>query len=379
LQERLVEWRRELHRHPELGFEEHRTGDFVAARLAELGLEVRRGIAGTGLAAVLRAPERRGPAVLLRADMDALPVREVEGRPYGSTVDGRMHACGHDGHMAMLLGAAALLAERPADLERDVLFCFQPAEEGGGGAARMIEDGVLDLAEVGSAYALHLWTPFEAGTVHVRSGPIMAAQDEIHVRLIGAGGHGALPHEARDPIVAAANAVGALQAVVARAVDPLDAAVVTVGSFHAGSAPNIIPGEARLSGTLRSFRDPVRQRLRQRTREVFEGAARAGECELEFRLVEGYPATVNDASAVDRVRVAARGLWGEAAVIEPPPLPAAEDFAYFLREVPGAFVLLGAGNAERGITAPHHSAEFDIDESVLQRGAALLANLAVLP
>ncbi len=374
---RLVEWRRDLHRHPELGFEVHRTAAFVAERLGALDIEVRPGIARTGLAGLLRASSGTGGAVMLRADMDALPVQEVEGRDYGSTVPGRMHACGHDGHTAMLLGAAEILASRRRQLTRDVVLCFQPAEEGQGGAREMIRDGLLEIAEIEAAYGLHLWSPFPAGTLHVRPGPTMAAQDEFTARIVGKGGHGALPHQARDPILAAAQAVTALQSVVSRSIDPIQPAVVTVGSLHAGHAPNVIPGEAVLEGTMRSFDQDVRETLRKRVLEVFEGTAAAAGCSLEFDLRKGYPAVVNDAAAAARVDRVARALLGDERVFEPAPLAAAEDFAYFLERVPGAFAFLGAGNPERGITAPHHSPEFDIDESVLPVGAALLAALAL--
>ncbi|HKQ61104.1 MAG TPA: amidohydrolase [Candidatus Polarisedimenticolaceae bacterium] len=375
----LVGWRRELHRHPELSCEEHRTAAFVAERLRELGLEVRTAVAGTGVVGLLRAAAatRRGPAVLLRADMDALPIQEVAGREYGSSVPGRMHACGHDGHMAMLLGAAGLLAERRAELERDVVLCFQPAEEAGGGAQRMLEAGVLELVETGPAYALHLWSAYPAGTFHVRPGPTMAAQDEFRARVVGVGGHGAFPHTAVDPIVAAAQAVTLLQGVVARSIDPIAAAVVTVGAFHAGTAANVIPGAADIAGTLRSFTPEVRQRLRERVREVLEGVARAAGCRLEYELLAGYPAVVNDERATSLLREVATGVFGAAHVHEPPPMAGAEDFAYFLERRPGAFAFLGAGNVARGITAPHHSPEFDIDESVLPRGAELLTRLAL--
>jgi amidohydrolase len=373
----LVTWRRELHRHPELGFEEHRTAKFVATRLDRLGLEVRTGVGVTGVVGLLRAARPQGPAVLLRADMDALPIQEVGGREYGSGVDGCMHACGHDGHMSMLLGAATLLMRRRDALRRDVVFCFQPAEEGQGGAERMIGDGVLDWVETGSAYALHLWTPFPHGTVHVREGPIMAAQDEFSARILGRGGHGAQPHLAVDPIVAAAQAINALQTVVSRTVDPMQAAVVTVGSFHAGRATNAIPEEALLEGTLRSFDDGVRRQLRERVPAVLEAAAQAAGCKLEFELRPGYPAVINHASSVETVRQVAAMAFGSANVHEPAPLTAAEDFAYFLQKRPGAFVLVGAGNPEQGISAPHHSPEFDIDESVLPLGAELLARLAL--
>lgn len=375
----IVAWRRHLHRNPELSLAEHRTAEFVAERLRAMRVEVHAGVAGTGVAGLLRARTGRAPAVLLRADMDALPVQEVEGREYGSRVAGRMHACGHDGHVAMLLGAARLLATRTDELLQDVVLCFQPAEEGPGGAAAMIGAGVLDLVETGSVWGMHLWSAYEVGTVHVRSGPTMAAQDEFSARVVGRGGHGAQPHVAVDPIVAAAHGVAALQSIVSRSVDPLEAAVVTVGAFEAGSAANVIPDEARLRGTLRSFSAPVRALLRRRVREVLEGAAAAFGCSLVFELKPGYPAVVNDAQAVAHVRALAACVVGPDGVHEPPPLAAAEDFAYFLEQRPGAFLFLGAGNAAQGIDAPHHSPRFDIDEAALPLGAELWARLALAP
>ncbi len=375
----MVALRRHLHRHPELSLEEHATAAFVVERLSALPIEVRTGIGGTGVAGLIRAEAKRGPAVLLRADMDALPVQEIEGREYGSTVRGRMHACGHDGHMAMLLGAAQLLAARRDELPQDVVLCFQPAEEGPGGAARMIDAGVLDLVDTGSVWGLHLWSQYEVGTVHVRPGPTMAATDEFVARFVGRGGHGAQPHGAIDPIVAAAHGVTALQSIVARSVDPLDAAVVSVGAFEAGSAANVIPDEARLRGTLRAFGESGRELLRRRVREVLEGTAAAFGCTLVFELKPGYPALINDATAVAHVRALAADVVGTGAIYEPRPLAAAEDFACFLERRPGAFVFLGAGNAARGIDAPHHSPRFDIDEAALPVGAELWARLALAP
>lgn len=375
---RLVEWRRELHRNPELGFDLPLTAAFVARRLGDLGVEVRTGIGRAGVVGILRSDRGRG-TVLLRADMDALPVQEAPGREYGSTIPGRMHACGHDGHVAMLLGAAELLVPRRAALSRGVAFCFQPAEEGAGGAREMIDDGVLETTGATEAYALHLWSRFPAGTLRTRSGPVMAAQDEFAATIVGRGGHAALPHEAADPVVAASQAVVALQAVVSRCVDPLEPAVVSVGSFHAGSAPNAIPGEARLLGTLRSFRPEVRDLLRRRVREVLEAAAHGAGCRLDLDLTPGYPAVVNDARAAARLRTAAVEALGTDAVLEASPLAASEDFAFFLERVPGAFGLLGAGDPARGIDAPHHSPGFDFDESVLPRGAEILARVALAP
>jgi amidohydrolase len=377
LAERIVGWRRELHQHPELGFEEKWTSDYVVSALKGLDLEVHRGIAGTGVAAVLRAANAKRPAVLLRADMDALPIQEIPGRPYGSQIEGKMHACGHDGHMAMLLGAARLLDARRDQLDRDVVLCFQPAEEGFGGGEKMIQEGVLELTPTEEVYALHLWSPFDAGTVHLRSGPIMAAEDGFKARLIGRGGHAAMPHTNQDPIVAAAHAVTALQMIVSRNVDPVDPAVVSVGQFHAGTARNITPDEATLSGTIRTFTAASRDLIHRRIVEVIEGAAQACGCSAEVEIHDGYPATVNDRSAVDRARALSVPIFGSENVIEPNPMAPAEDFSYFLKERAGAFILVGAGNAERGIIAPHHSPQFDIDESVLPRGAQLLASLAL--
>ena len=373
----IVAWRRRLHQHPELGFEERETAAFVARTLRGLGLEVREGLAGTGVVGLLRAGAGRERAVLLRADMDALPIQEVAGREYGSRVPGRMHACGHDGHVAMLLGAATLVRARAAELARDVVFCFQPAEEGQGGAERMIAEGVLEIVPTAMAFGLHLWSGYDAGTAALRSGPAMAAQDEFEARVVGRGGHGALPHATADPIVAAAQAVVALQSVISRNVDPLEAAVLTVGALHAGSAPNVVPDEAHLAGTLRSFRDDVRQMLRRRLREVLEGTAAAAGCRAEVLLKPGFPALVNDAEAVRLAERRAVEVFGADNVLEQRPMAAAEDFAYFLERVPGAFVFVGARNRERGIDAQHHSPRFDLDETALPRGAELLARLAL--
>jgi amidohydrolase len=373
----LVVLRRDIHRNPELGFEEVRTAELVAGKLRALGLEVETGVAQTGVVGILRAPDPKGGAVLLRADMDALPIQEVSGRDYGSSVPGRMHACGHDGHTAMLLGAATLLAKRRSDLRRDVAFCFQPAEEGMGGARRMIDEGLLDRTGAASAFALHLWAPLPAGEVYVRPGPAMAGNDEFTARFVGRGGHGAEPHTAVDPIVAAAQGVLALQPLVARELDPLETAVVTVGSFRAGSAPNVIPEQAELEGTLRAFTDAVRRTLRERTEEVLTGAATTHRCRLEFELRPGNPAVVNDPASVERVREVAFQVVGEPNVREHAPMAAAEDFGLFLERVPGAFFFLGAGDERKGTVVPHHSPAFDFEESVLPRGAEMLARLAL--
>ena len=377
ISETLVAWRRALHKIPELGFEEHETGRFVSARLTELGIDHKNGVGKTGIVGVIRAKRAEGPSILLRADMDGLPVDEVAGRPYGSTHAGRMHACGHDGHMAMLLGAAKILAGSRDRLRRDVVLCFQPAEEGAGGAEAILGSGVLEEHRVGEAYGLHLWSAFPSGTIQVRPGPTMAAQDEFAATFVGRGGHGALPHAAVDPVVAASLGIVALQSVVSRSIDPIRSAVVTIGSLHAGRAANVIPDDATMHGTMRSFHEDVRETLRRRVREVLEGTAAASGCRLDFTLYPGFPAVVNDPAAVDAVRRHAAEVVGPSHVIEPDPMAAAEDFAYFLKRVPGAFTFIGARNDAAGITAPHHSPRFDIDEAALPIGAELLARVAL--
>jgi amidohydrolase len=377
LSDSLVTWRRAFHRRPELGFAENDTAAFVAERLRGLELQVSTGIAKTGVVGVLRAEKAARPPVLLRADMDALPIAEAPGRSYGSEIAGRMHACGHDGHMAMLLGAASVLSGVRERIDRDIVFCFQPGEEGFGGAEEMIREGVLAEHGVAEVYGLHLWSLFPVGTVQIRSGPTMAAQDEFVATMVGKAGHGAMPHDACDPVVAAAHAVVALQSVVARSIDPIQPAVVSVGSLHAGSAANVIPETATMHGTLRSFDEGVRTTLRRRVREVLDGAATTAGCRLEFTLYPGYPAVVNDPEAVERVRGHAALVVGAANVVDPAPMAAAEDFAYFLQKAPGAFVFIGAGNVARGITAPHHAPTFDIDEAALPIGTELLARIAL--
>ena len=377
ISETLVVWRRALHKIPELGFEEHETGRFLSACLTELGIDHKTGVGKTGIIGVIRAEHAEKPSILLRADMDGLPIDEVAGRTYGSTHPGRMHACGHDGHMAMLLGAAKLLAASRDRLRRDVVLCFQPAEEGAGGAEAILGSGVLEEHGVGEAYGLHLWSAFPSGTIQVRPGPTMAAQDEFVATFVGRGGHGALPHAAIDPVVAASLGVVALQSVVARSVDPIRSAVVTIGSMHAGRAPNVIPDDATMHGTMRSFHEDVRETLRRRVQEVLEGTASASGCRLEYTLYPGFPAVVNDPAAVDALRRHAAEVVGSVHVIEPDPMAAAEDFAYFLKRVPGAFAFIGARNEVAGITAPHHSPRFDIDEAALPIGAELLARVAL--
>lgn len=374
----LVATRRDLHAHPELGFEERRTLALVADRLEAAGYEVRRGVGGTGALADLvgGAP---GPTLLLRADMDALPLVEENDAPYASTVRGRMHACGHDGHTAALLTCAERLIARRAALRGRVRLCFQPAEEGRGGAERVIDDGALE--GVDAAFGVHIWNELDVGTIGLASGPVMAAVDRFDIEIVGQGGHGAIPQQTRDPIVAAAHVVTALQTIVSRTVAPLDTAVVTVARIAAGEpeAWNVIPRAARLTGTARAYSDEAWAALPGRIGDLVRGVAAALGCEARVDYQRLAPPTVNEPGFTDVVRGVARELFGPDAVKvegEGTRTLAGEDFACFLRCVPGCFAFVGGRNRARGLVHPHHSPRFDFDEAALEHAARLLEGVA---
>ena len=375
LRPQLVAWRRQIHRRPELGFQEHETSALVARELGELGLELRTGVARTGVVGLLDSG-RPGPTLLVRADMDALPLSEDTRKEYASEVDGRMHACGHDGHVAMALGAARVLAARRERLKGRVKFVFQPAEEGPGGAQPMIAEGVLQDPRVDAAVGLHLWNDLEVGRLGIGRGPIMAATDEFHARVEGVGGHGAYPHDAVDPVLAAAAAVVALQSIVARNLSPVEPGVVTVGQLHAGTAINIIPRHAELSGTVRSYTEGARKLLLERVGQVIETIAAAYGARASVRIERGYPATVNDDAMASFCAGVARSIFGEAGVIDPERSMGAEDMSYYLREVPGCFMFLGSRNSAKGCDAPHHSPLFDFDEDALPLGCETLVRVS---
>lgn len=361
--------------HPELGFAEHRTAAKVAEVLAPMvaeGMHLRTGIAGTGLAATITGG-RPGRCLLVRADMDALPILEADdGRPYRSLVDGVMHACGHDGHVAILLGLAERLWARRHELSGTVRLVFQPAEEGPGGAAPMIAEGVLEEPRVDAAIGLHLWSQLPAGTMGVRSGPVMAATDQMDIVVAGRGGHGAKPQETVDAIVLAAQVVNGLQTLVSRNVDPLQPAVVTLGTINGGFRHNVIAPEVRLSGTVRTYAPEVQDLLERRITEVVEGLCGAmGGCG-HVQYTRTYPATVNHAGMTRLVAEAGRAVLGDAAVVLAEPSMGGEDMAYFLEAVPGSFFFLGAARPDAAPGAPHHSPGFDIDESALPCGVAVL-------
>ena len=378
----IADLRHDIHREPEIGYDLPRTQRKVLAALDGLPLEITLGSALTSVTAVLRGG-RPGPAVLLRGDMDALPVTEATGVPYASRIDGVMHACGHDLHTAMLAGAARLLAARRPEIPGSVIFMFQPAEEGGGGAKLMIGEGVLGAAGEPpvAAYALHVFSDMlGSGVFASRPGPALAASDAIDVTVRGRGGHASVPYRGLDPVPAACEMVTALQAMVTRRFDVFDPVVVTVGSFHAGTARNVIPDEAAFHGTARSYSPQSRERLRDETVRLVRNIAQAHGLTAEARFVEGYPVTVNDPAEAAFATATAADIFGAGRAVTPAqPLTGAEDFSFVLGQVPGAFIMLGAcppGTDPR--TAPsNHSAAAVFDDAVLADGATLYAELAL--
>jgi hippurate hydrolase len=368
--EKIIALRRDIHREPELGFDTEKTAEKVLAALDGLPLEVETGVAQNGIVATL--PGGEGSTVGLRADMDALPIEEETGLPFASEVQGRMHACGHDGHTSMLVGAAHALCGMKDRLGGPVKFVFQPAEEGGGGGRVMVDEGVAD--DVASIFALHLWPGLPFGKVATKAGPIMAAADAFEMEVRGSGGHGAMPHLAADAIAIAAQVVTALQIVVSREVDPVEPAVLTVGEIGAGTAFNIIPEKARLGGTVRTLNADLRERMPARIEELARGVAKGmrGDAYLDYTF--SYPVTVNEEGAAGLALSVAEELFGGESVLElSNPSMGAEDFAYFLKKVPGAFIWLGVGEEVSGL----HTPRFAFDEGILPRGSALLAALAL--
>ncbi|MFC6084266.1 M20 family metallopeptidase [Sphaerisporangium aureirubrum] len=381
IHDELVRLRHALHREPELGLELPRTQEKVLAALDGLPLEVTTGKGLSSVTAVLRGG-LPGPAVLLRGDMDALPLTERGGGPVTSEIPGAMHACGHDLHTTMLAGAAHLLSARRDTLAGDVVFMFQPGEEGSGGAKFMIEEGVLDAAgrRPVAAYALHVISSvLPAGVFVSRPGPIMAAADRLVVTVRGSGGHGSMPHHANDPIPAACEMVTALQTMVTRGFDVFDPVVVTVGSFHAGTADNIIPEEARFEATLRSFSVAAHERILARSITLLRGIAAAHGLEVEAEFDAGYPVTVNSAAEVGFAAGTIREVFDENRYIESPqPFTGAEDFSFVCHEIPSAFIALGAcpADLDPAKAAYNHSPEARFSDATLPTGAALYAELA---
>jgi amidohydrolase len=369
----LIEVRRDLHAHPETAFQEVRTSGFVAARLRAMGLEARTGVGRTGVVATIKGG-KPGKSVLLRADMDALPIQEENDVPYRSTHPGAMHACGHDCHTSILLGVGKKLTQ-DSGFPGSVRLCFQPAEENGGGADAMIADGALE-PKPDAAFGLHVWQDLDLGKVGVTPGPFMAAVDEFTVVISGKGAHAAQPHLGVDPVLCAAQMVNALQTIAARETDPFREVVVSVTQFHAGTAFNIIPPDARLNGTVRVFDPAIWEELPARFERVVRGVAAAFDCKVELDYVRHNRPTINDPRMASLARAVAVEVVGEENVVDDLRTMGGEDFSAFLARVPGCFIAVGSRNAAKGLVYGHHHPRFDVDERCLRIGAEILLRTA---
>lgn len=371
--EKLVAIRRDLHMHPELAFQEHRTSGLVAEQLEALSLKVQRGIAGTGVVAVLEG-ESPGPTVALRADMDALPLPDLKDVPYKSRIDGLCHACGHDAHVTMLLGAAELLARERASLKGRVKFIFQPAEEGPGGAAPMIEEGVLD--GVDAIFGMHVFPGLAAGKVAVGSGAMWAALDTFSITIKGKESHAARPHLGRDAIVAAGAAILSLQTIASRQIDPLESVVLSIGTIKGGRKENIVCDAVTMTGTVRTLNPAVREEIPKRMERVLAGVAQSHGAEVQLEYVQGYPALINSEPEGRLVREVAAQVVGEDRVETMRPSLGGEDFAFYLQKIKGCFFRIGSWRPEWGPAPDLHTSHFDVDEDILPIGARLHAAIA---
>ena len=360
----IINTRRDLHRIPETAYTEKKTAAYVTDYLNREGFEVQTGIAEFGVVGLMKTG-KPGPTLMIRADMDALPLSEATGLAFCSTHEGIMHACGHDAHMAMALGAATVLNKIKSELSGNIKFLFQPAEEGPGGAKPMIEAGVMENPRVDYSIGCHVWPDIPEGTIGLKAGRFMAAMDRFDIKIIGRGGHGAMPHLCVDALEVGIQVVNALQRIVSRHINPLEPTVITVGSFHAGRAFNVIPGEAELSGTTRTFNEDIWASWEKRIQKVIRGVCDSMGAEFELKFDPGYPPTINDESMIEVVRRCAEKVVGKDRVVEPKPTMGGEDMAYYLQKSKGFFYALGAG---REGSAPIHNPEFDFDEDILLLG-----------
>lgn len=371
----LIAVRRDLHAHPELSFQERRTAQLIADRLESLGCRV-RSIADTGVVGLLEGG-RPGKTVALRADTDGLPIDEANDTPYRSKTAGVMHACGHDGHVAGLLGAAEALSRVRDRLPGKVVFLFQPAEERAGGAKPMIEQGALRDPRPDAVFGVHIWNNLPVGTIGVKPGPIFAAADEVEITIKARGGHAAMPQQTVDPVVVSAQVIMALQTLVSRETSPFDSAVLSICSVHGGSAFNIIPPEVRLLGTVRTFDTELQSRMRERIEMIVRGLTSGAGATYDYRYEAPCPPVVNDGALAEFIRQVCVDELGEAAVVTPEPTMGGDDMAFFLQEVPGVYFFVGGANAERDLAYPHHNARFDFDEAAIPMAARVLARAAV--
>ena len=367
----LIQWRRDFHQYPELGFEEHRTSSIIAETLISFGMSPKTGVGKTGVTADLNFGE--GPTIALRADMDALPMQETSGLSFSSKHDGVMHACGHDGHMAMLLGAAKILSQMDKELTGTIRFIFQPAEEGEGGARYMIEDGCLE--GVDEIYGIHVWNYQPVGEVGAKEGPILAAADLFDIIIKGVGGHGATPQGTVDAVIVAAHLIQTLQTIVSRNTNPLESTVITIGEINGGHNFNIIADKVRLAGTTRAYTKENRSMIQRRMQEIIDGVAKSFGAEITFNYTDGYPPTINHAGPVKKVLQAAGKVVGPGAG-DPYLSMGGEDFSYYLQKVPGCFFFVGsAPDGQRQFSTPHHCSHFNMDESALSVGTSVYLHL----
>jgi amidohydrolase len=374
LQPSLVQWRRDFHRFPELGFQERRTSTAIAEKLTAWGIPHQTGIAKTGIVATITGKKQstHNKVLAIRADMDALPIQEENIVSYKSQIDGLMHACGHDGHTAIAIGTARYLWEHREDFSGTVKIIFQPAEEGPGGAKPMIEAGVLENPKVDALIGLHLWNSLPLGTVGVRSGALMAATDYFHCKIIGRGGHGALPHQTIDSILVASQVVNTIHSIVSRNVSPLESAVISIGEFHAGSATNVIADSARISGTVRFFNPEVGAKLISRLEEAIAGVCAAHGATYELKYTKLYPPVINDRAIAELVRsVAETVIETPAGIIPECQTMGGEDVSFFLEAVAGCYFFLGSANPDKGLAYPHHHPRFNFDEVALATGVEI--------
>ncbi|HHW99510.1 MAG TPA: amidohydrolase [Firmicutes bacterium] len=372
LKDEFIAYRRDFHQHPELGFEEERTSGIVAEYLESLGIEVTR-VAKTGVVGLLRGG-KPGRTMALRADMDALSIPQQNDVPYKSIHPGKMHACGHDGHTAILMGVAKLLSEVKDEIAGNVKFFFQPAEEGPGGALPMVEAGVMENPHVDAVMGLHLGTNLPTGKVGLKAGPSSAGTDSIKITLEGKGGHGAHPHTSIDTIVAAGHLIVAMQTIVSREIDPLGSAVVTLGTINGGYRNNVIAHQVELTGTVRTLDPEVRAAMPERIERIIKGVCETFRCKYEFVYDKGYPSVINDPAMADLAEAAAQRLLGAENVVRTAnPSMGGEDFAYFAEKAPGIFLRLGAANPEKDCIYPGHHPYYNFDEDAIPIGMAVLA------
>ena len=373
--DQLIAWRRDFHQHPELAFNEHRSAKIIAETLGGLGLSVQTAIAETGVVGTLKG-EQPGPTMLIRFDMDALPIVEETGAAYASKQEGVMHACGHDGHMAIGLGVAQILSSKSQELPGTIVFIFQPAEEGQGGAERMIAEGILDDLSASRSLGMHIWNEEPLHWLGITPGPVMAGSERFEIMIHGRGGHAASPHLARDPILAASQLITACQSITSRSLDPQEPGVVSFTVVQAGETWNVIPSSVRLEGTIRTFSEASRMTVIERMQEIASGICSAAGCQVELEFERITPPLVNDAETAALAAEVAQQLFPEFEIDREHRVMGSEDMAFFMQEVPGCYLFIGSSNSARNLDAPHHNPLFDFDEKVLPIGAGLVAAVA---